>query len=197
MSMLRKRKGKSQSGFTLVEVMVVIAMISILAAIGIPKLANYLLRAEVSEADQQFGRILAALAEYTNSRQVDSADVITNVGSYNCLSSTTGGTCAAANYLSLMIPTVALPDGAAFEYVIKPTTSADTSNSGEIVYCIVANEAGTTNKTVAFSSALTKNPRWENHISAVGYYTAGAAHVAGGYCGAGNNPDVSTTCTDC
>lgn len=43
------RTSAIQSGFTLVELMIVIAIIAILAALAIPAYQNYLIRAQVSE----------------------------------------------------------------------------------------------------------------------------------------------------
>ncbi len=51
-------------GFTLIELMFVISIISILAAVAIPNYANYLKRAKVSEAFMLTGGITKTIADY-------------------------------------------------------------------------------------------------------------------------------------
>ena len=56
----------TSKGFTLVELMIVVAIIGILAAIGIPQYQNYTARAQATEGLVLAGGLKTALAEYYN-----------------------------------------------------------------------------------------------------------------------------------
>ena len=61
---------KKQQGFTLIELMIVVAIIGILAAIAIPAYQDYTIRAQVSEGLNLAGGAKAAVSEFTMDRGV-------------------------------------------------------------------------------------------------------------------------------
>ena len=65
---------KKQQGFTLIELMIVVAIIGILAAIAIPAYQDYTIRAQVSEGLNLSGGAKAAVTEYFQDRGAMPAD---------------------------------------------------------------------------------------------------------------------------
>ena len=65
---------KVQQGFTLIELMIVVAIIGILAAIAIPAYQDYTIRAQVSEGLNLSGGAKAALTEFYQDRGVWPSD---------------------------------------------------------------------------------------------------------------------------
>ena len=59
---------KKQQGFTLIELMIVVAIIGILAAIAIPAYQDYTIRAQVSEGLNLAGGAKAAVSEFRMDR---------------------------------------------------------------------------------------------------------------------------------
>ena len=72
---------RMQKGFTLIELMIVVAIIGILAAVAIPAYQDYIARAQVSEAVVLVGKGKSSLAEYFSDRGVwpdDASEVLVN-----------------------------------------------------------------------------------------------------------------------
>ena len=63
-----------QQGFTLIELMIVVAIVGILAAIALPAYQDYTVRARVSEALAAAGACKTQISEYQQARQAMPAD---------------------------------------------------------------------------------------------------------------------------
>ena len=62
--MLQKLRGSNSKGFTLIELMIVIAIIGILAAIAIPNFISYRNKAYCSQAESDAKSVAAAISDY-------------------------------------------------------------------------------------------------------------------------------------
>ncbi len=78
---------KTKKGFTLIELMIVVAIIGILAAIAIPNFLRFQARAKQSEAKQNLGAIFTSYVSYfSDSNSYPTTPTITVNGGavYNC-----------------------------------------------------------------------------------------------------------------
>ena len=91
---------KIQKGFTLIELMIVVAIIAILAAIALPAYQNYLIRSQVSEGAQSLADgAKTAVAEY-----------FTNTGRFPT-NNTSAGLASAASINGKFVSTLTVTTG--------------------------------------------------------------------------------------
>ncbi|MEN2752034.1 pilin [Psychrobacter sp. FBL11] len=102
----------TQKGFTLIELMIVVAIIGILAAVAIPAYQDYIARAKIAE--------IATLAAGDKTRLVEQFNL---EGAWPAADATIDGITAAAN--SDYISAVALKASGVIEYTIAGVKASD------------------------------------------------------------------------
>lgn len=177
----KKKAVDKQAGFTLVELMVVVAIIAILAAIGLPRMSAFISTAETSEAVEQSARIVKAVNGYIDSHpRVAHATIAAAIqpGAQGEL----GSAVLAANSITGLIPHITLPDNAQFSYDISLGFTAD----DEAAICVLSwnDDDDKAVRFLLYSSLASSHVEWESNIYRATYIDDTLAAVAGGYCNA-------------
>jgi type IV pilus assembly protein PilA len=112
----------AQKGFTLIELMIVVAIIGILAAIAIPAYSDYTKRAKVSELVTAASACKASVSEFYQSE----ATLPTDVTEAGCSSNTSKYVASLTVATGVITVAVVTTTGITGNYVLTPTGSTTT-----------------------------------------------------------------------
>ncbi len=140
---------KVQQGFTLIELMIVVAIIGILAAIAIPAYQDYTIRAQVSEGLSLSGAAKAAVTEYYQDQGVYPAD------------NATAGLEPAANISGKYVSLVTVGANViTVTYAANGTQTANNNINGATLTMTALDNGGSVSWTCAGGAILGGEPKW-------------------------------------
>lgn len=165
-------------GFTLVEMMVVVAIIAILATVAAPKMYSYILTAETTEAVEQAGRISRAIQAYADRNLAVASSSINAVLKPSAIGNLVPAPASISNQITSLIPDLVLPNSFAFKFLIYGTIDASRTAS----ICIKAVKVSESTRFILYSSQIVTVAGWEGHVYRKIYLDGTGTPVAGGGC---------------
>lgn len=175
--------------------MVVVSIIGILAAIGVPRVFGYVRASETAEVGQAAGRILASITAYADTQLKTADEVATQIDGTELTPDGSGAE------ITKTIPTLVLPPNANFKYVISADVASEGPLEDQAVVCITVTgtaSAGVPGGKLLFSSVPTKAPGWDGLLNRTPYVngeTDLSSIEKGGHCKDDGSAD--DRCNDC
>jgi type IV pilus assembly protein PilA len=134
-----------QQGFTLIELMIVVAIVGILAAIALPAYQDYVVRSKMSELEAAMAACKTSVAEYTSTHAGYPAD---NTAA-GCSTTTTQYTAAGASWNGNVISGQSRNTGAApGECILTLTPTTDAIDTLTIATWVGTNDGTCSSKYV-------------------------------------------------
>ena len=175
------------AGFTLIELMVVVSIVGVLAAVAIPRYNTYQRSSQAAEVAQMAGVLVSAMTAYADAQGITPAVAQTTFDTAELKSDTPPPT----KNLATIIPQLTIPSSSKFNYKVSAKVATGGPQIGEAVYCITAtgraNAGVVAGGVVLYSTAppAAITAGWEGRVNKVNYLagnTGLGTITGGGYC---------------
>jgi len=176
-----------EHGFTLIELMIVVTIIGILAAVAIPRYITYMLSSQAAEVGNIGGLMVGAMQSYADAQSLSPLSTMMLFNGTGLAPSTA---VPPGTPLTNVLPQLALPGNASFSYQVSAFVANVGPQSGEVAYCITATP--TTGAAILYSSSPVSASStagangWTGRVFNKSYVSGltTLSGVAGGYCSA-------------
>jgi type IV pilus assembly protein PilA len=146
LSTKEKLMKRVQQGFTLIELMIVVAIVGILAAIALPAYQDYVIRSKMSEAEAAVAACKTSVAEYLSTHSTTGLAAIdtSNSGCSTTQTQYVSGLAVAAGVITVSAANTGA--NATCGLILTPTLAS--GDTGTIATWVGSNDAACTSKFI-------------------------------------------------